>query len=307
MGGRNSDGGLFAGGRQCRLSTAGRKPAARCYFPHRAASTGHCLIPGLTWRLALSSRIAGNPCVCQPIRFPDTDVNTVETQSGANLRPIVYWRLWLLDAALAGAGVLFFFATRYGTGEFMGRALAMALLPFIAVMILVGGAGSTLFALTKVMIEKRSLKVFPSLIFLVGPALALAALLGWLGVWRSPEHRLAHVCLGNAPPTASRIHVAGYSTFLREEWLAVFHVGPKDFQTMVARSKLEPAYTYEFRNALAHSPLKQTRLYRSLPPLNEAPCFARIFDAGKEHQRGSVYAMFDPATSLAIVVRECQD
>lgn len=239
--------------------------------------------------------------------FPDADVNTVETKSGANLRPIVYWRLWLLDAVLVSAGVLFYFATRYGTREFFGTALVMALLPFIAVMILIGGAGSTLFALTKVMIEKRSLKFFASLVVLVGPALALTALFGLLGVWRSPEHRLAHVCLGNAPAAASRIQVAGYSTFLREEWLAVFHVGKKDFQTMVARSKLEPAYTFEFRSALEHSPLEKTRLYQSLPPLNEAPCFARVFNEGKEHERGGVYAMFDPATSMAIVVRECHD
>lgn len=234
-------------------------------------------------------------------------MNTVETKSGANLRPIVYWRLWLLDAGLVSAGVLFFFATRYGTGEFLGTALVMALLPFIAVMILVGGAGSTLFALTKVMIEKQSLNIFAALVLLVGPALALTSLFGLLGVWRSPEHRLAHVCLGNAPAAASRIQVAGYSTFLREDWLAVFHVGKKDFQTMVARAKLEPADTFEFRDALEHSALKKTRLYQSLPPLNEAPCYARVFNEGKEHQRGGVYARFDAATSLAIVVREYRD
>ena len=95
------------------------------------------------------------PCVCKPVGFPDAEVNAVENQTGANLRPLDYWRLWLLDALLVGGGMLFFLATHYGTYEFFGQACAMALLPLIPVMVLVGGAGSTVFALTKILIEKR--------------------------------------------------------------------------------------------------------------------------------------------------------
>jgi len=49
----------------------------------------------------------------------------------------------------------------------------MALLPFIPVMVLIGGAGSTIFALTKVMVGRRSLKKPAALILLVGPGLLL--------------------------------------------------------------------------------------------------------------------------------------
>lgn len=78
------------------------------------------------------------PCVCKPVGFPDADVNATENQEGVNPRQINYWRLWLFDALLVSAGVLFFLATQYGTCEFFGTACAMALLPFIPVMVLVG-------------------------------------------------------------------------------------------------------------------------------------------------------------------------
>ena len=70
-------------------------------------------------------------------------MNTVENKTGANPRPINYWWLWLLNAVLVSAGALFFLAAQYGTYEFFGTALIMALLPFIPVMVLVGGGGST--------------------------------------------------------------------------------------------------------------------------------------------------------------------
>jgi len=98
-------------------------------------------------------------------------VNTVENQVGVNPRRINYWRLWLFDAVLVSAGLLFFLAAQYGTYEFFGKACTMALLPFIPVIVLVGGAGSTVFALTKVLIEKRSLKV-PTALALLGGARA---------------------------------------------------------------------------------------------------------------------------------------
>ena len=79
----------------------------------------------------------------------------------------------------------------------------MALLPLIPIMILVGGAGSTVFALTKVLIEKRSLLRPAALALLVGPALLLTLMLVLLGAFKSPAHRLAYICLGNAPASAS--------------------------------------------------------------------------------------------------------
>jgi hypothetical protein len=69
---------------------------------------------------------------------------------------------------------------------------------------------------------------------LVVPALVVTLALVLLGAAKSPAHRLSYICIGNAPASASQVQIAGYSTFLREEWLAVFKVGSKDFQTMVA-------------------------------------------------------------------------
>lgn len=247
------------------------------------------------------------PCVCKPVGFPDANVNPNENQAGVSPRRINYWRLWLFDTVLVSAGILFFLATQYGTYEFFGKACAMALLPLIPVLVLVGGAGSTVFALTKVLIERRGLKkpVAPAL--LVGPALALTLLLVLVGVGRSPGHRLAYICLGNIPASASNVQITGYSTFLHEEWLAVFNVGQKDFQTLVANAKLVPADEFEFQKMLEPSAIKTSRLFQSLPPLTNAPCFKRVFNASEEHQRGSVYAVFDPATSTAIVLRAYQD
>jgi len=234
-------------------------------------------------------------------------VNAVEYQAGVNPRRINYWRFWIFDAVLVSAGVLFLLATQYGTYEFFGKACTMALLPLIPVIVLVGGAGSTVFALTKVLIEKRALKTPTALALLADPALVVTWLLVLLGAGKSPGHRLAYICLGNAPASASHVQVTGYSTFLREEWLAVFNVGPKDFQTMVAGANLVPVDDFEFRKMLEPSALKKTMLYQSLPPLNGALCFKRVFKEGEEHELGSVYAAFDPATSTAMVLRGYQD
>jgi hypothetical protein len=234
-------------------------------------------------------------------------VNAVGNQDGVNPRPINYWRLWLLNAVLVSAGALYFLAAQFGTYDFFGKACLMALLPLIPVLVLVGGAGSTIFVVTKVMIEKRSLKTPAALALLVGPGLVLTLLLVLLGVGKSPAHRLAYLCYGNVPASASHVRVTGYSTFLRAEWLAVFNVGPKDFQTMVNRANLVPVDDFEFRRMFEQSALKQSRLYQSLPPLNDEFCYKRVFKEGVEHELGSVYAAFDPATSTAIVFRGYQD
>src|SRR5690348_14155514 len=80
----------------------------------------------------------------------EVEIENAEMISGANLQPRTYWRLWLFDTLLVTAGLLFFLATHYGTYEFFGSALSMALLPLIPILVLVGGGGSTVFALTKV-------------------------------------------------------------------------------------------------------------------------------------------------------------
>jgi hypothetical protein len=41
--------------------------------------------------------------------------------------------------------------------------------------------------------------------------------------------------------------------------------------------------------------------------MNNALCFQRVFKESEEHQRGGVYAVFDPATSTAAVFREYHD
>lgn len=234
-------------------------------------------------------------------------MNFVVNQAGAKLRPIDYWRFWLFDTVLVCAGVLFCLATQYGTYEFFGKACAMALLPFIPVIVLVGGAGSTVFALTKVWIEKRSLSRPIALACLVGSALVVTLALVLLGAGKSSGHRLNYICLGNAPASASHVQIAGFSTFLHEEWLAVFKAAPKEVQTLVANAKLVPADNFEFGKMLETSAVHQSGLFQNLPPLTNSLCFKRIFKESEEHQRGGVYAVFDPATSTVVVLREYHD
>ena len=246
-------------------------------------------------------------CVCKPVGFPDADVNPTEIKPAAKLLPVTLWWLWELDAVLVSAGFLFYLATNYGTYEFFGRACAMALLPLIPVMVLVGGAGSTIFALTKVLIEKRSLSRLTALALLVGPALVVTLTLGLLGAFKSPAHRLSYVCIGHAPAVASQVRITGYSTFLREEWLAVFHTEARAFQAFAVEAQLAPADELEIKKVLAASGLKGSRLFQDLPPLNPAQVFKRVFKAAEEHQRGSVYAVFDAATGMAVVFRAYRD
>ena len=234
-------------------------------------------------------------------------MKTVEKNAGAKLRPMLYWRLWLFDTALVSAGVLFFLATQYGTYEFFIKACAMALLPSIPLLVLVGGAGSTMFALTKVLIEKRAVKPRPALALLVGPAVAVTLLLVLLGVGKPAAHRLNYICVGNAPASASRVQIAGYSTFLRSEWLAVFNVDEKAFQAMITGAKCESVPGLEFSQMLTHSSLKDAQLFQHLPSSGALTCFRRVFKESEEHQRGRVYAAFDPATSTAVVFREYHD
>lgn len=236
-------------------------------------------------------------------------MNVVEnkTKDAARLRSLDYWWLWLFDTVLVSAGFLFYLATNYGTYEFFGRACAMALLPLIPVMVLVGGAGSTVFALTKVWIEKRSLPPPPALALLVGPALVITLALGLLGAFKSPAHRLAYICVGHAPASASAVRLTGYSTFLREEWLAVFRTDAKAFETLVAQAQLVPADGADFKKMLERSGLKKSQLLQMLPSAGERQCFKRIFKAAEEHERGTVFAVFDLATSTAAVFRGYRD
>lgn len=236
-----------------------------------------------------------------------TNMNTAESPINASLRPINYWWLWIGDTVLVTAGLLFFLAAQYGTYEFFGVALVMALLPVIPLLVLVGGAGSTIFALTKVWIEKHRLKKPTVLALLVGPAIVVTLLLATLGASRFASHRLNFICAGHAPASANRIQITGYSAFLRGEWLAVFHMDEKSFQTFVTDAELVPADDFEFQRMFDASSLKATRLGQNLPPLTNAPCFKRVFKEGEEHERGSIFAVFDPNTSTAVVVRSYHD
>ena len=234
------------------------------------------------------------------------DVNGTENKDSVNPQ-INYWRLWVFNTLLVSGGMLFFLATQYGTFDFFGKACAMALLPLIPLMVIVGGAGSTVFALTKVLIEKRSLNRPLGWALLVGPGLAITLGLGLLGAFKSPAHRLAYICLGNAPASASHVQITGYSTFLHEEWLAVFQTDRPAFQKMVDQAKLAPADAFEISQVLERSSFKTTRLYQGLPPLGQALCFKRVFNEPEEHQRGRVYVAFDPATSTVIAIRKFHD
>ncbi len=218
-----------------------------------------------------------------------------------------YWWLWVFDMVLMTAGMWFYLATNYGTYEFFAKACAMALLPLIPALVLVGGAGSTVFALTKVLIDRRGVKPPAARALLVGPALVLTLALGLLGVFKSPTHRLGYICIGQAPASASQVELAGYSTFLRAEWLAEFRAGQKDFETLVARAKLVPADAFELQTFFATSALRTTRLGQRLPALGSVACFKRVFRESEEHQRGRVYALFDAATGTAAVIRAYHD
>lgn len=266
-----------------------------------------CLSSGNGKFIYWKGLVAIKSCVCAPVGFPDAKVNAIENQAGANPRPITYWRLWLFDTVLVSAGFWFYLATNYGTYEFFGRACAMALLPLIPVMVLVGGAGSTIFALTKVLIQKRGVKKPIALAWLVGPALVLTLAVGLLGAFKSPAHRLSYICIGNAPAAPGHVQLTGYSTFLREEWLAVFNVGQNDFQKFVAEAKLEPVPSLEFSRVLERSSLKGTRPFQNLPASGNFLCFKRAFKESEEHQLGSVYAAFDATTSTAVVFRAYHD
>jgi len=128
-----------------------------------------------------------------------------------------------------------------------------------------------------------------------------------LGTGKSPGHRLAYICLGNAPASARQVQVAGYSTFLRSEWLAVFNVESNSFKAFVTGAKLEPGSAVEFSRMLEYSAQKGTRLVQGLPALNHLMCFRRVFKESEEHQRGGIYAVFDPVTTTALVFREYHD
>lgn len=237
----------------------------------------------------------------------DAAVDKIENKPVGQSRPLNYWRLWLLNAVVVSAGLLLFLAAQYGTREFFGVACLMALLPFIPVMVLVGGAGSTIFVLTKVKVEKRSLRAPAALVLLVGPGLGVFLLCALLAAGQSPGRQFAYLCHGNVPASASHVRMAGYSTFLSEQWLAVFQVAPKDFQTMISQAQLVPVDGFEFKQQLERSALKTSRLFHSVPQLNGLSCFKRAFKPAEEHERGSIYAVFDEATSTAAVYREYRD
>jgi hypothetical protein len=230
-----------------------------------------------------------------------------ESETGAKPRTLNYWRLWLVNAVLVSAGVWLYLAAQYGTAEFFGAACLMALLPFIPVMVLVSGAGSTIYVLTKVMIERRSLRAPAALALLVGPGVLLFLACVLLAAGQSPARRLAYICHGNVPASASHVRVAGFSTYLDEQWLAVFNVQAGDFQTMATRAGLAPADGFEFNLVLEHSSVRKSRLFASVPRSGNLPCFKRVFKPGEEHERGSIYAVFDGATSTAAVIREYRD
>lgn len=217
-----------------------------------------------------------------------------------------YWWLWVFDTVLVTGAFLFYLATQYGTFEFFGQACLRALLPLIPVMVLVGGAGSTVFALTKVLIEKRGLKKTLAVGLLVGQAAVVAVPLVLLGAFKSPAHRLAYICAGHAP-AASEVRLTGYSAFLREEWLAVFRTDEKSFQSFVDSAKLAPVDEFEFNKLLETSSLKKTKLFRQMPSAGRLQYFKRVFKESMEHERGSVFAVFDPASSTAAVFRGYRD
>lgn len=76
---------------------------------------------------------------------------------------------------------------------------------------------------------------------------------------------------------------------------------------MVAGANLIPVDDFVFRKMLEQSALQKTRLYQNVPQLNDLTCYRRVFNEQEEHKRGSIYAVFDPATATAAVYREYHD
>ena len=201
----------------------------------------------------------------------------------------------------------FFLATQYGTYEFFQHACAMAVLPLIPALVLVGGAGSTIFALTKVWLDKRTLPRSTAVAWLLGPAVVVTLALVLFGATKSSAARLSYICLGNPPASASRVAIVGYSSFLREEWLAVLAVDEPAFQTLVAKSKLVPVDEAEFNKVAARSSLKASQLFQKIPASGQLRWFQRHFKEAEEHQRGSVCVVYDSGTRTAAVFRGYQD
>lgn len=142
---------------------------------------------------------------------------------------------------------------------------------------------------------------------LVGPALGIALTLSFLGAFKSPAHRLAYICLGHAPTPVNDVRLAGYSTFLRAEWLAMFRTEPRAFQAFVAEAKLERIQPMEFQQMRVCTGLKSTQIFQTLPATSDWQCFRRVFKEAEEHKRGSVYAAFDPATVTTVILRIYSD
>ena len=76
---------------------------------------------------------------------------------------------------------------------------------------------------------------------------------------------------------------------------------------MVAGAKLVPADNFEFQQMIARSAHQGSRLLANLPAATAPQCFKRVFKESEEHQRGGVYAEFDPATGTIVVFREYHD
>ena len=193
-------------------------------------------------------------------------VNPVAGQNTFRPPPSYYWRLWLLNALLVSAGLLLVLAAQYGTADFFGAACLMALLPFIPAIVLVGGAGSTIFVLTKVMIEKRSLSASSALLLLVGPGLFVFLLLALLTARQSPDHWLAYLCHGHAPPSASQVRVAGYSHLPQRTMAGRVPRKRQGISAFLSQAELVPVDAFEFKKTLDTSALKSTRLFRQSPP-----------------------------------------
>lgn len=234
-------------------------------------------------------------------------MNAAENKSPAVLSTRSYWWLWVFNALLVSTGILFFLATRYGTPEFFTIALGMAMLPFIPILVLIGGGGSSVFAVSKVVIEKRRLKMSTALAVLLAPGIVITLLFVLLGLSASDKHRLSYICAGHAPAAANEIAVTGYSAFLREEWLATFRTDENNFHAFATAAQLVPADGFEFEKTLEHSALKSTRVGKTVPPLAALPCLKRVFKDKEEHERGTVFAVFDAANSRAIVFRGYHD
>ena len=240
---------------------------------------------------------------------PSLGIPPVLDKAGNPERQLRYRLVWLCNSIATSVAIYFFIFVDSGTIETLHGVsdfafLAILALPLILIVIVIEGL---IFFITKAIIKIKTISHVAARRWLIGPACAVTLFITLAGFWNlMPRQRLAKVCTVS-PPSARDIHVVGYSSFLRGEWLGVFQVQEADFQEIVRREKLQFDPTFDFSGKLNRSYLNQTKLFQKMSTPTNPQYFKRVFSENGGRERGGIYAAFDSTTSTAIIFREYHD